>query len=387
MYIVQRVINQLKNINTKIRPYIVCLILSSDRKNCASMARSVGISPKRLYAYLKQARANSKEIQKYLFDCANKTRIEGVKRALVIDPTSIIKRYAQAIENLCHDKTGSTKHIERCLVPLYASVVDKNVKIPIALDFWVQEKIVGKKRYKSKRAIARDLIFSLKRLGLKFDFVSLDGAFPFNDMFTFFTKESLNFSMRIARTRCIITADGVKAQLQFHPALKLPRNTREKTVKAKLNNGQECFFAAQKRKNKNDEWEVVYIISNMSLSAKEHVETYNLRWPQEKINRTTKQKFGAEHCQVLEASKQQAHILAGFLAHTILEMSFADKQKKNVDGLVNILRSYYFDDLKALLPRLQRPKVACNIDFIERKFQNLFQNFSENTVGLDVFGP
>lgn len=379
MYIVQRVINQLKNINAKIRPYIVCLILSSDRKNCAAMARSVGISPKSLYAYLKQAKIHSKEIQKYLFDCANKTRVDGIKRTLVLDPTTIIKRYAQAIEKLCHDKAGTTKHVERCLVPIYASVVDKNIKIPITLDFWIQEKIVGKKRYKSKKAITRDLIFWLRSMGLEFDFVSLDGAFPFADMFSFFEKECLNFTMRIARTRCITTADKMKAQLQFHPALKLPRNTREKTVKAKLKDGKEYFFTAQKRRDKNHEWEVVYIVSNMDLPAKKQVDAFDLRWPQEMINRTTKQKFGAEHCQALEASKQQAHILAGFLAHTILEMSFDDKQKKCVDELVNFLRCYHFDDLKALLTQPKKHQRKNNHDFIDKRFQNLFQNFSKNT--------
>jgi hypothetical protein len=381
----QRVINQLKKINTKIRPYIVCLILSSGRKNCASMARSVGISPKSLYAFLTQAQMYSKEIQNYLFECANKTRIEGVLRALVIDPTALIKRYAQLMEKLCHDKAGSTKNVERCLVPLYASVVDKNIKIPISLDFWVQEKIIGKKKYKSKREIARDLISSLKNMGLKFDFVSLDGAFPFDDMFVFFENEVCDFSMRISKTRCITTEDGVRFQLQFHPKLKLHRNVREKTIKAKLNNGREYYFTAQKRKNKNHEWEVVYIVSNMNLPAKEQIAAFDQRWPQEKINRTTKQKFGAEHCQALEASKQKAHILAGFLAHTILETSFYDKQTKNVDELVNFIREYHFNDLKELLPCSKKRRNNQKRDEIEKRFPNLFQNFSKNTAEFDHF--
>jgi SRSO17 transposase len=307
-------------------------------------------------------------------------------RALVIDPTALIKRYAQLTEKLCYDKVGSTKHVERCLVPLYASVVDKNIKIPIALDFWVQEKIVGKKKYKSKREIARDLILSLKNLGLKFDFVSLDGAFPYDDMFVFCENEACNFSMRIAKTRCITTTDGIRAQLQFHPKLRLHRNSREKTIKAKLKNGREYYFTAQKRKDKNDEWEVVYIVSNMNLTANDQVAAYDLRWPQEKINRTTKQKFGTEQCQALEASKQQAHILACFLAHTILEMSFHDKQTKKVDELVNLIREYHFDDLKQLLPLSQKLRSLHNAEYIEKRFQNLFQNFPENVGFNDVFG-
>jgi hypothetical protein len=109
------------------------------------MARSVGIFPKPLYAYLANAILNSDEIENVLFACAKKTRIKGVKRTLVLDQTAIIKRYASSIENLCHDRDGCTRHLERVLVPIYASVVDENVKIPLCLDLWVQQKVTGKK--------------------------------------------------------------------------------------------------------------------------------------------------------------------------------------------------------------------------------------------------
>ena len=48
MIMLQRVINLLKNVKTQIRTYAVCLMLTSGKKNCAEMARTVGISEKRL---------------------------------------------------------------------------------------------------------------------------------------------------------------------------------------------------------------------------------------------------------------------------------------------------------------------------------------------------
>jgi len=374
MYMLQRVINLLKNVNTSIRTYVLCLILSDGRKNCAAMARSVGISAKPLYDYLSKATANSKEIEAILLDYANKSWIKGVKRTVVIDPTSIIKRYAYKIEKLCYDKAGCTKHVEHTTVPVYASVVDKNIKIPLSLDFWIQKKIVGKKRYKSKIKIAQELIKYLKDKGLKFDFVSLDGAFPAPDMFAFFKKYRLKFIMRISKSRCV-KINGKRAQLKFQRALKLARNSREKTVQAELY-GDQYFFTAKKRQCKNGEWETVFLVSNMNISAKEQVADFDLRWPQEKINRTTKQKFGSNQCQAIKASKQQAHILATFFAHSIIELAKNDKQKQSVDSAVNFIRKFHFNDLAKLIATSKKDKNRQSIDPTAIYFQNHIQNSS-----------
>ena len=384
MCTLQRVINLLKNVNTSIRTYVVCLILSSGRKNCADMARSVGISAQPLYAYLSKAGAHSDEIENILLSYAKETRIKGVKRTLVLDPTAIIKRYANSIENLCHDRDGCTRHLERVLVPVYASVVDENVKIPLCLDFWVQEKVIGKRRYKSKVQITQKLIAYLKHKGLEFDFISLDGAFPTPDMFVFLKTNGHKFIMRIPKNRCITTKDGKCMQLKHCPGLKLMRNTREKTIQAELY-GNIYFFTAHKRPCKNGGWEVVFLVSNMDLPAKDQVAAFNLRWPMEKINRTTKQKLGSTQCQALQASKQRAHILAGFLAHSILEVAQNDKQKKSVDEMVNFIKKSHFDDLAALIMNHERCSFNRNIDPVAKQFQNQFQNLSNNTYESNVF--
>ena len=87
MIMLQRVINLLKNVNTEIRNYVVCLMLTSGKKNCAEMARTVGISQKMLYAFLSNAKDNSATIEKHLIEFAKATRDKKVKRTAVIDPT------------------------------------------------------------------------------------------------------------------------------------------------------------------------------------------------------------------------------------------------------------------------------------------------------------
>jgi len=379
MYIVQSVLNRLKNINPSIKAYVLSLILSNGRKNCAAMSHSIGVSEKKLYYFLAESKSNAKTIEKELVSLINETRIEGVPRAFVIDPTAIIKHYAEKMEKICHDRAGCTKKVEKVLVPVYAAMIDKNVTIPLKLDFWAQEKIVGTKKYKSKIEIAQTLIVAAKKIGLDFDFVALDGAFSYPRMFDFYKKNKLlKFSMRVARSRVVKTKNGVKAQLKNHPALKLHRNEREKTIKAKLNNDDTYyFFTAQKRRTRTEEWEVVYIASNMKQTAKQHVASYDLRLPIEPMIRTTKQKFGATQCQAIEASKQQAHIMAGFLAYAILNIESNDKQKESngkqkesVDAVVNELRNLHFDDLIGEIVKYKKPENHHYIDQRAKKFQN-----------------
>jgi Transposase DDE domain len=372
MYIVQSVLNRLKNINPSIKAYVLSLILSKGRKNCAAMSHSIGVSEKKLYCFLAEAKIHASTIEKELVLLVNETRIKGVLRALVIDPTAIVKHYAEKIEKICHDRTGCTKKVEKVLVPVYAAVIDKNVTIPLKLDFWVQKKIVGTKKYKSKIEIAQALIVAAKEMGFDFDFVALDGAFSYPKMFDFYRKNKrLKFSMRVAKSRVIETRKGIKAQLQNHPALKLHRNAREKTIKAKFNNDDTYyFFTAQKRRTRNDEWEVVYIVSNMKQTAKQHVASYNLRLPIEPMIRTTKQKFGATQCQAIEASKQQAHIMAGFLAYAILNLANNDKQSGSIDSMVNELRDFHFDDLISEIVTHKKCRNHQNIDLAAKKFQN-----------------
>lgn len=206
MYITQRVLNSFSNINASIKTYVLSLILSNGRKNCAAMADSVGISVKKLYIFLKESKTNVQEIGKILLCIADETYKEGIPRAFVVDPTTIIKNHAQKIEKISHDRAGSTGRVEKGLMPVYAVVTDENVTIPISLDFWVQKKIIGEKKYKSKTKITQELITQAINHKVKFDYIVLDGAFAVPDMFNFFKKNKfLKFIMRIARNRKIKT--------------------------------------------------------------------------------------------------------------------------------------------------------------------------------------
>ena len=333
----QRVKKILKNINPLIRNYLICLMVVRGRKNCAAMAKSTNIPEKFLYSFLDDAKNVTGEMDGILLQLTHKPQLEKSPKAFGVDPTHIIKPYAKYIEKLCYDRAGTSKRVEHCLVPIYAMVIDKFATIPLAMRFWMQENLTGKRHYKTKAKLTMELISEARKNKVEFDFVPLDGGYAVPEMLDFFDQTKESFVMRAPKSRVIITSDGIRAQLKNHPALKLHRNEREKVVQAELK-GRTYFFVAYKRKDKDGGYETVYLISNMNKSAKELIVAYNMRWPLEKVIRTTKQKFGAMQCQALEIEKQQAHLTAGFLAYAILETANIDKQEQSVDALVNFIR-------------------------------------------------
>ena len=78
MYIVQSVLNRMKNINFSIKAYVLSLMLSKGRKNCAAMSLSTSVSEKKLYCFLAESKINVKEIEENLVSLINKTRVKGV---------------------------------------------------------------------------------------------------------------------------------------------------------------------------------------------------------------------------------------------------------------------------------------------------------------------
>jgi hypothetical protein len=373
----QSVLNNLKNIKPLVRTYILSLILSNGRKNCKAMSEELGSSSKQLYSFLSDHKIHSEQIKKELIELAKKTKKKGVLRTLVVDPTSIIKPYSKKIEKVCYDRSGCTGRPERCLVPVYLTIVDENVTIPLNFDFWMQKKITGKKKYKSKVQIAQELIMYAIENKVEFDFVSVDGAFCGPDLFAFLKSNNLKFTMRIPRNRKI-KIDGNLVQLQDCPELKLVRNERSKTIKAELYEDTYCF-TSQKRKKCNGGWEVVFIVSNMNLEAKEQIAAYDLRWPMEKMIRTTKQKFGAMQCQAISAEKQRAHILAGFLTYAVTDLVKNDKKKQSVDEVVNIIRKSHFNDLINVDEKATENEYSKNVDPVKKHLQNAFKNLTKKS--------
>ena len=309
--------------------------MSTKKKNCSALSRDIGISKKHLYEVYKDNRINAKQFNSSLIKMVNKHSEKGLPNVLIIDPTLIRKWFAKDMEKLAYDYDGIVGRSKKCLEPVVAAWTNTKITIPLDFIFWINQRLTP--MYKKKRELAEELILKLKQL-INFDYVAMDGVFASEPMLQFCKKHVINFCMRIAKNRVIVSKNAIEAQLQNHPKLKFKRNERYKTIIGTYK-GIECFFTAHKRySNSGKSWNIVYIISSLNIPAKEQAKAYNIRWNIEKIFRTTKQSLGLGDCQCLEIEKQRIHIFSVFFAYAKLEEQKLFKRKKSVEQVLNDFR-------------------------------------------------
>jgi hypothetical protein len=326
-------------------PYFYGLLFHEGRKNCSSMGRGLGMPEKRIRKSFKNAKVKTGPIRKNLQLLAQKIPLPDEMRVLAVDGTMLMKAFAQKIDHLAHDYDGVIRRATRGLSLMVISLICGGNTIPLDFSFWENktDKTGSKKnngkleekpnsKYKTKIIMAIELISALKDF-VFFHYVAMDGAFLSDKMVGFLETENLEYTMRAARNRKVII-DGCELKLCDQPSLKLIKNERCKTAKG-LYKGHECNFIVNKRKKRNGKWETYYIISNMNLSAKEHVEAYSRRWPIDKSFRTMKQYLGLRDCQMCDGIRQAFHIFNVFMAYAIATIEKIANGKKSVEEILN----------------------------------------------------
>jgi len=168
--------------------------------------------------------------------------------------------------------------------------------------------------------------------------VIVDGEFATLGMMEFFAEERIEFTARIACNRNITTLHGTKIQLKNCPQLRLRRNERSRTITAYLG-GRLYDFTAVKHTTRGGKKKIVFIISTVPRTSKEHVRIYDLRWCIEKFFRTAKQSLGLESCQAQKSSGTINRILAVMLIYSALEETRFAKKKISVEQVLRIIKS------------------------------------------------
>jgi hypothetical protein len=297
------------------------------------MAYALSMPVKRFYQSFNDIINKNKHTRDLLISIANSIRaIDGI-RVLVIDGTMISKAFAKAIKSLSVDYDGVIRRVSRGLSIMVAGLVTGGNIIPLDFLFWYNKKDISH-QYKTKTQLAIELIEKFYKL-VSIDYVALDGAFASSKMIESLEKFELKYSMRIPKNRKVVI-NGVNAPLDQQHALSLVKNERCKTA-AGFYQGHACFFTIHKRKKRGGGWERVFIISNMNLTAKEHVIAYNRRWTIDKSFRTQKQYLGLKDCQMLSDDKQTFHILNVFLGYAYATMEKISKRKKSVEEVIKHL--------------------------------------------------
>ena len=283
------------------------------------MAFECEISHDILQRIMAQSEKNSSDLQCWLLATANSYASEENPGLLIIDDTALSKPFATVLENLGHVYDSANEREIKGYTLVVICWTNQEITIPVSFGFYIPKNVEHKGPHKTKLEIAQELIAELKGFIL-FKHILLDGLYASNDMMSFLEKNGLIYFMRLPRNR-IVTFDGdvMGFKVANHYRFKLTRNKRSAVFKVKLN-GVYRYVTVQKRKQANNTYQTVYIVSNQECSSLETILMYAIRWMIEKFFRTAKQTLGLNDCQTHTLNRQKLHIYSIFAAYSILEI-------------------------------------------------------------------
>ena len=321
--------NQSNDVKNVTKNYVKALVFCIGKRTFTNMANFLGISHDLVNRTLGQAVELEQEISSELVQIAN-AHAKRSKGFLIIDDSNVSKKYSKEIEGVakvynCAEKRSGLGY---CMVALCWS--NGKVTIPIGFGYWIPEEIAGD-TYKTKIQIACALLEEF-RTKVQFMYLVVDGLYFSQEMIRFLNARDIKFEARAHSTRKV-EINGTTAQLKKHKGMRLRRNEHCRTVKGWWH-GIRLFFTTHKRINKNGEFDIVYQVSNIDTTAKEHVLIYKKRWPIEKMFRTAKQSLGLQDCYARSIEKQRAHVLLIFYAYALLQNEMLNLGLKSVEDVI-----------------------------------------------------
>lgn len=329
------------------RIYPLSLLLSTTKKTAEALAKICHKSGDTMLRILENNSTNSEELIRLavsLFgtDCLN----------VILDDTLLEKMYSKLIEGSGDNYDSSTGHVYRSLCSVVAMLSDGWYGLPVAHEFWIKKEILSD-GYKTKVQIGKEIIEFLSNL-IRIKTVIVDGLYATKEMLAWLQEKNIKYEMRFHSNRLIqINAEDPLVKVRDHDALKLTNNRRAKAVKV-MWNGLIVYVTAVKRTNKKGVSSIVYQVSNVKLSAREHIRLYEYRWNIEVFFRTAKQSLGLTECQSRKLSLQKNHVHNVFFAYIILQFERKKKHLKNPECALRRVKRKSYDDLVFYLSSLDQ---------------------------------
>jgi hypothetical protein len=332
----QRILYLFQNCTKKIIPFALSLAACSERRSYAGIARSLDVSYEYIYDYAKSIHDKSEQIMQAFIGKVKKYQTRACKGYVLVDFTRLAKSKDAQTPFTTWDRDGRINGVNNGFSVGFCAWTNGKITIPLSFSFWVNKKNAGES-YIAKKDLVKALLIRLTN-EIDFEEVIVDGEFATYDMLNFCADQDFDITARIARNRNVVTDDGTKAQLQAHPALRLTKNKKSRTVGA-FYCGRFYNFTTVKYRLKGGKKKIVFIISSKNRTSKEHVNTYKFRWNIEKFFRTAKQSLGLEQCQAQKIDQVINHINAVMVAFVALEEVKYLKKKRSPEAVLGILKS------------------------------------------------
>jgi transposase len=223
---------------------------------------------------------------------------------LVIDDTTISKRFAASIENLSF--VFDTKLGKSILGLQLVLIIWSNGEVAIPLALRVYQKNTGK----TKIDLACELIEHAKKLGIKPEFITFDCWYAAEQLLKLIDSYGWTFVTRLKNNR----------KLNGIPLREAKRNPYW-MMTGKLAGGQKVLVVRNGKR--------YFATNDLALSREEVISRYKLRWVIETVFRMLHSKLGLDKCQGRKITAQTAHFHLCLMAYLVLEKE-SYFQKKSV---------------------------------------------------------
>lgn len=323
-------------INAVLSLYALGLIKTSDKKSLPNMGKALSIAHDKLYRLLTwgtTALPVLPTIQEKLVRYYAK-KYNSINY-LLIDETIIPKMFSSVIEGAYrwYNVILKKEQVSLCIVVVAWS--NGTITIPIRFAF-LHNKKIAPELYKTKSEVAQELIESVRGV-VPFDYVVCDGAYGTITMMTYFIRTRIKGVVKAKSTYAVTDHYGQKCAIKYLSYLRLRKNKRSRRIRV-LWHGLQIYVSIHKRRNKNGDYSLTYLMSSTPLKAEEYIKIYEQRWPIEKIFRTIKQKLGLGHCSARRFDCQSSHINYVLLSYSFLQHHAERYKHENVDVAARALR-------------------------------------------------
>lgn len=271
--------------------YIKALMCVFENANCVSLSFMARCSHDSLARVL-----NGKKVswQTLLLTFLLRTfgRLQG--GWLMIDDTTISKRFARKIENLAWVFDSSVGRSILGLQMVMLAWSNGAITIPLAI------RVYQKERKRSKIDLACELLLWAKKQGIRPDFVVFDTWYAASQLFKALTACEWDWVTRLKSNRKL---DGVGLKEAYRNPYWMKAGVIAGGFWVLVVRHGNKYFAA----------------SDCSLSKQELLASYKARWNIETVFKMLHSKLGLDECQARTLSAQTAHFHLCLFAYVALE--------------------------------------------------------------------
>lgn len=213
-------------------------------------------------------------------------------------------------------------------------------------------------KHLSKISITKALVeYALKMFPNKKMILVADGLYASAECLRWCKDGAISAEMRMHSNR-VVEYKGKKISLKklaFELGIRPKGRQMARTVTV-IWHEMELEITIVRRIDKHGAESIVFQVATYKALPREHVETYNCRWPVEKSIRTEKQRLGLQDCYSTSFEKQRNHVAAVFVSYALAQLEMRYGKLENAEDAIRRLEVKSMASLEKRFARFLQPE-------------------------------